>query len=114
MGLTKRQEEMIAEIIVEESRGVAASQQERHRILAEVDEPEEVIAEAPVDLGPGLKGAIQDLVEVFESSAPLYEGHELDDGAAVKAATRYLQRLLENDVREVRQMLVDGDFGDEG
>jgi hypothetical protein len=115
MGLTKRQEEMIAEIIVEESRGAAASQQERHRILAEVDEPGEVITESkPVDLGPGLKGAIQDLVETFVAGAPLYEGREFDGGAGLDAATKYLRRLIENDVREVRQMLVDGDFGDEG
>jgi|SRR5579863_1966411 len=116
MGLTKRQEEMISQIIVEESRAAHESQQERHRILegARDDEPE-LLEEAPrVELGPGLKAAVQDLVETFVAGAPLYEGHEFDGGDGVRKAAAYLKRLLENDVREVRQMLADGDFGDEG
>lgn len=113
MGLTKRQEEMITEIIVEESRAAHESQQDRHRILEGVDPEEDVIAEAPKPLEPGFKAVIQDLVETFLSAGLVYEGREFDDGVAARRAASYLKRLVENDLLEVRQMLQDGDFSEE-
>lgn len=116
MGLTKRQEEMITQIVLEESRSAAESQQERHRILEGIDDvDDDVLEEGPkAELTPGLKASVQDLVETFMAGIPLYESHEFDGGVSAKRAGAYLKRLLENDVREVRQMLMDGDFGDEG
>lgn len=114
MGLTKRQEEMIAEIIVEHSKAAAESQRERHVILEGIDDEPIVITEAPQRLEPGFKAVIQDLVETFLATNVVYEGHEFDGGAAKRRAASYLKRLVENDLMEVRQMLRDGDFTDEG
>lgn len=114
MGLTKRQEEMISQMVIAESRAAHESQQERHRILEGIDDADDVvIKEAPDSLEPGFKAVVQDLVETFLSAGIVYEGHEWDGGAATQRAASYLKRLVENDLMEVRQMLRDGDFSDE-
>jgi len=112
MGLTKRQEEMINEIVIEESRAFHSSQQERHRILEGIDAEDELLDETPrkVELSTALQHAIIDLIEAFHSDNQLYEGVEVDDGRAAKLASHYLCRLIENDVRETADMLQSGEF----
>ena len=115
MGLTKRQEQMITEMVIAESRATYESQQERHRILEGLDE-EDILEEAPKPAGLplALRHAITDLVEAFVAGNQLYEGRDLDDGRAAKRAASYLQHLLEEDVAETVSMLQGGDFDDFG
>jgi hypothetical protein len=110
MGLTKRQAQAVEQIIVEESRAAHQSQQDRHRILSEVDEPGTITQAKAQVLASGVAGAIDDLVESFAGNNRVYEGVEFDRGTARARAVQYLRRLIENDVREVQQMLHEGDF----
>jgi len=110
MGLTKRQAEAIRQIIIEESRTAAKSQQDRHSILSGLDEPV-IVAEQAQVLANGVVNAIDDLMESFVGNNRVYEGVEFDRGLARVRAVQYLRRLVENDVRQVQQMLHEGDFG---
>jgi hypothetical protein len=115
MGLTKRQEEMIGQIIIEESRAAHKSQQERHRILDGIDAGDlDVLEEAPraAELTSAVRHALVDLVETFYHDNRLYEGVELDDGRAAKRATHFLYSLIEADLKETVDMLQSGDFDD--
>jgi hypothetical protein len=110
MGLTKRQSEAIEKIIIEESLAAHRSQQDRHSILSEVDEPGAVTEARTQVLSSGVNGALDDLMEGFVGSNTVYEGVEFDGGTARTRAVRYLRRLIENDLKEVQQMLQEGDF----
>ena len=110
MGLTGRQAELIGQIIREEARSAYASQQERHRILEGIVRAPARVAREP-GLSRGLTAAIVDLVESFAGGNRLYEGSDLDGGSAGRQASAYLARLIEADVKEVQQMLHEGDFG---
>jgi len=110
MGLTKRQTEAIERIIIEESRGAAASQTERHRILSGLDERETVAETRGRVLSSGVVGALDDLIESVVSGNQVYEGVEFDRGIARVRAVRYLRGLIKADIREVQQMLHEGDF----
>jgi hypothetical protein len=117
MGLTKRQAQAVNQIINEEVNGAYVSQQERHRILAEVDAAEsgKATAKAPIrGLDNAVVVAIDDLMEVFAGKNTLYEGVEFDNGQALKRASSFLRQLIEADVKEVQDMLASGEFGDEG
>lgn len=110
MGLTRRQTEEIQKFIIEESRAAYASQQERHRILDEIDGENEVVLQVEQQLPSALRNAIVDLTESFYTNNRIYEGCELDRGRAAKFATEYLYKLIEADVKEAMKMLHDGDF----
>ncbi len=115
MGLTRRQSEAIQQMIIEESRAAYASQQERHRILGEVDgEDDDLVVEGKgsVELPSALRHAIVDLIEAFYTNNRIYEGCEFDNGLAAKRATEHLFRLVEADVKETVDMLQSGDFDD--
>jgi hypothetical protein len=110
MGLTRRQADAIQQMIIAESRAAYASQQERHRILDEVDGEHEPILEAKQELPTGLRHAIVDLIETFYTNNRIYEGCEFDRGLAAKRAAEYLYNLIEADVKETADMLQSGDF----
>jgi hypothetical protein len=110
MGLTRRQADAIQQMIIAESRAAYASQQERHRILDEVDGEHEPVLEAKQPLPSALRHAIVDLIEAFYSNNRIYEGCEFDRGLAAKRAAEYLYNLIEADVKETADMLQSGDF----
>ena len=111
MGLTRRQSQAIQQMIIQESRAAYQSQQERHRILGEVEGDDELVLEGKgSELSTAIRHAIGDLIEAFQTNHRIYEGSDLDGGKAAKRAAEYLYNLIEADVKETVSMLESGDF----